>query len=442
VTEPKPSKEELVALLSGSFAEPDNLGIGLEIEGIGLVRPSLAPMGLGSGSDLQGILRALLEAYGGRAMESGGVLHGIQFDDWNLTLEPGGQVEFSSPTARSFDELKNSIEPYQKVLDSISEWHDVRWVWQGIHPLYAPSEMPLLGKPRYKAMSQYMPTQAKHALRMMQTSASVQVSLDGIDPDDMMEKFQCMLRIVPLVNLLFANSPYMDGRATGIHSTRALIWRETEPIRCGIPRNFLNWDMRIEDYVEHVLDVPMFFIERPDGLVDLRGQKTFRQFYKDGFEGHQATLSDFETHLSTMFYEVRLKGFIEFRAVDCIPPSIMLSVPALLIGLIYDDASRKDLVKFLKKYDEQMISDAHEKLPQKGFAGRFGRHDVLGVCKDLVDLSKDGLERWAPDSVDLLQPVHERLYLGKTFAEELVARMGEDLRDKPPEWLDRLLETV
>jgi len=288
-------------------------------------------------------------------------------------------------------------------------------------------------------MSQYMPTQGRHALRMMQTSASVQVSLDGTDPDDLMEKFQCMLRIVPLVNLLFANSPYMDGRSTGVHSTRALVWQETEPARCGIPANFLNWDLKIKDYVDHVLDVPMFFIDRPGGLVDFQGQRTFRQFLKEGYKGHDATLPDFETHLSTMFYEVRLKGFIEFRAVDCLPPSLMMAVPALLVGLIYDDSARKDLVALLKKYDEAMVLDAYEALPQKGFSGRFGRHDVLGVCKDLVALSKDGLSRWAPESIDLLEPIHERLYLGKTFAEELVARLGEDLRDKPSEWLDRLL---
>jgi glutamate--cysteine ligase len=423
----------------GSFTPPDKLGIGLEVEGIGLLRPGLIPLGFEPGPDLQDLLRALMVTFGGRAMESGGVLHGIQFDEWNLTLEPGGQVEFSSPTARDFGELQASVEPYQKVIDTISEWHDVRWVWHGLHPLRSPAELPMLGKPRYGAMSQYMPTQGKHALRMMQTSASVQVSLDGVDPDDLMEKFQCMLRIVPLVNLLFANSPYMDGRSTGVHSTRALVWRETEPPRCGIPREFLKWDLQIKDYMEHVMDVPMFFIDRPEGLIDFQGQRTFRQFLKDGYKGHSATVSDFETHLSTMFYEVRLKGFVEFRAVDCLPPSLMMAVPALLVGLIYDDSARKDLVALLKKYDESMVLDAHEQLPQRGFSGRFGRHDVLGVCKDLVALSKDGLERWAPDSIELLQPVHERLYLGRTFAEDLVARLGEDLRDKSPEWLDRLL---
>ena len=140
-----------------------------------------------------------------------------------------------------------------------------------------------------------------------------------------------------------------------------------------------------------------------------------------------------------MFYEVRLKGFIEFRAVDCVPPSIMLSVAALLVGLVYDNSARSDLVQLLRRYDEQVVLDAHLNLPKKGFSGRFGRHDVLGVCKDLVELSKDGLSRWAPESMDLLEPVHERVYLGKTFAEELVSRLGEDLRDKPHDWLENLL---
>ena len=48
--------------------------------------------------------------------------------------------------------------------------------------------------------------------------------------------------------------------------------------------------------------------------------------------GRAATLDDLELHLSTVFPDVRLKKFLELRACDCVPPDLLLALPALALN--------------------------------------------------------------------------------------------------------------
>jgi len=275
---------------------------------------------------------------------------------------------------------------------------------------------------------------------MMQTTASVQVTLDGWDPEDINLKYQCLLRSVPLVSNLFANSPYMDGRATGAKSTRTLIWGKTgEERRRGLPPAFLDWEFRVEDYVDYVLDVPIFVLERGGRLLEVAGACTFREFMRDGFQGHAATLDDFRLHLSTMFYEVRLKGLIEFRAADCVPEPHQLALPALLAGLTYDPGALKDLAGWLQMFSAEDVLDAYEKLPVEGFQGKMGRYDVPSLTRELIQLASDGLSRIEPDAKEMLEPLQSRVEEAKTLADIALSRLGTDLRAHDTEWLRNFL---
>ena len=94
-------------------------------------------------------------------------------------------------------------------------------------------------------------------------------------------------------------------------------------------------DAGFEDYVEYALDVPMYFIVRDGHWIDMTA-RTFRQFWSTGYQGHRATMADWTAHLTTLFPEVRLKGYIELRGADSQAPELMLAVPALAKGVFYD----------------------------------------------------------------------------------------------------------
>jgi glutamate--cysteine ligase len=140
---------------------------------------------------------------------------------------------------------------------------------------------------------------------------------------------------------MFANSPFVEGRDTGLRTARSTVWTDVDPARCGVPA--FAWDgasFSYEHYVDWALGVPMFFVKR-DGKYNPH-HATFAEFMRDGFTTHDGVLqrarwSDWVLHLSTVFPEVRLKPFIEFRSADAVPSKWLCALPALLKALLYDD---------------------------------------------------------------------------------------------------------
>ncbi len=93
----------------------------------------------------------------------------------------------------------------------------------------------------------------------------------------MVKKFRVGLALQPIATALFANSPFTDGKPNGFVSYRSHIWTDTDPDRCGILPFVFEPGMGFERYVDHVLDVPMYFVYRDGHYIDASGQ-SFRDF--------------------------------------------------------------------------------------------------------------------------------------------------------------------
>ena len=173
-------------------------------------------------------------------------------------------------------------------------------------------------KGRYGIMRRYMPTKGDLGLDMMTRTCTVQVNLDFDSEADMVRKLRVSLALQPAAVALFANSPFVEGTPSDYFSYRSHIWEDTDPDRCGILPFVFEEDMGFERYVDHVLDVPMYFVYRDGRYIDASGQ-SFRDFL-DGrlpaLPGEIPTTSDWSDHLTTLFPEVRLKRFIEMRGAD------------------------------------------------------------------------------------------------------------------------------
>src|SRR3954454_10787417 len=85
----------------------------------------------------------------------------------------------------------------------------------------------------------------------------------------------------------------------------------------------------------------MYFVYRDGNYIDVAG-RSFRDFL-DGklpeLPGEKPRLTDFVDHLSTAFPEVRLKSFLEMRGADGGRWSRICGLPALWVGLLYDDVA-------------------------------------------------------------------------------------------------------
>jgi len=120
---------------------------------------------------------------------------------------------------------------------------------------------------------------------------------------------------------------------------------------------------------------------------------TFRHFLAHGHRGHRATMTDWSTHLTTLFPETRLKGYIEVRSADSQSPETMLALPALIKGLFYDAdclGAAWDLVKGWS-WEERVegLRDAN----RVALRARIRRISLTELAREVLDISTTGLER-------------------------------------------------
>ena len=146
-----------------------------------------------------------------------------------------------------------------------------------------------------------------------------------------------------------------------------------------------------ERYVDYMLDVPMYFVFRDGQYIDAAGQ-SFRDFL-DGklpaLPGEKPHDRDWTDHLSTAFPEVRLKSFLEMRGADGGPWNRICALPALWVGLLYDQAALDaawDLVKDWDMEEREALRDAVPKLALD--APLPGGGTLRDLAREVLDIAR------------------------------------------------------
>jgi len=278
-------------------------------------------------------------------------------------------------------------------------------------------------------MGAYMPTRGSLGLDMMLRTCTVQVNLDFESEADMVRKFRVGLALQPVATALFANSPFTEGRPNGFLSYRSHVWTDTDPDRCGILPFVFEAGMGFERYVEHVLDVPMYFVYRDGRYLDCSGQ-SFRDFLAGqlpALPGEIPTTADWADHLSTLFPEVRLKRFLEMRGADGGPWCSLCALPALWVGLLYDGPALDaawDLVKDWSLEEHRYLRD---EVPRRALATPFRGGTLLDVARQVLEIAEAGLRNRARidgsglDETHFLETLRTIARSGRTPAEDKLA---------------------
>lgn len=135
-----------------------------------------------------------------------------------VTVEPGGQVEISTPPTSSAAELISAATADAASLGYLLERRGLVLGQQGTDPHRAPSR--LLRVPRYEAMQAAFDRIGPQGSRMMCSTASIQVCLDAGEGKQCATRWQAAYALGPPLVALFANSPSLNGRLTGWASSR------------------------------------------------------------------------------------------------------------------------------------------------------------------------------------------------------------------------------
>ena len=291
-----------------------------------------------------------LTQFGWEPVEEGGKVIAMRGVDGTVSLEPAGQLELSGAPLENLHQTCAETGRHLEQVKAIGECCEVGFLGLGMWPDKTREELPIMPKGRYAIMLKHMPRVGTLGLDMMLRTCTIQVNLDYSSEADMAQKFRVGLALQPLATALFANSPFTEGKPNGYLSYRSHIWSDTDPQRTGMLPFVFEDGFGYDRYVDYMLDVPMYFVFRDGKYIDAAGQ-SFRDFLKGelpALPGELPRASDWIDHLSTAFPEVRLKSFLEMRGADGGPWSRICALPALWVGLLYDQGALDaawDLVK-------------------------------------------------------------------------------------------------
>jgi len=299
-------------------------------------------------------------------------------DGGTLTPEPGGQLEYSSPRCRSIAELMLRIESTMGPLVRAAADAGIILRSTGIDPRNDLTRVSLqLFAPRYRSMTAYFEAHGSAGLRMMRQTAAIQVNLDFLEEPRL--RWTVMNAAAPFVTAIFANSPVYDGVPTGCLSYRAETWRQADPTRTGL---LGHTDDAIGEYLEFALSALAMLLPPVDG-----SYRPFGWWWSRG----KATLDDWRAHLTTLFPEVRPRGYLESRSIDAIPPEWYAAPICFLAGIVYDHRSLRAAADLVGRPDPELLVRA-------GIDG-LADPDIADVASDLFQIALEGCARFGPEFI-------------------------------------------
>jgi glutamate--cysteine ligase len=375
------------------------------------------------------LLRLLKEQYDMQPIIEKGYIIGLKSGDGgSITLEPGGQLELSGAPLESLHETCAETGAHLSQMREITQQLELCMLGVGFQPLWQRRDISWMPKGRYKIMRQYMPKRGQLGLDMMLRSCTVQVNLDYEDERDMVRKFRTSLALQPIATALFANSPFKDGQPSGLKSTRAEAWTDTDPDRCGVPGFVFDDNFGYARWVDYILDVPMYFLHRGEDYLDVSGL-SFRDFMAGklpGFEGQFPSVADFEDHVTTAFPEVRLKGYLEMRGADGGSWGNICALPALWVGLLYDDGALDAAETLIRGITASDVEAARMAVAKDGLQAEMAGRSVHKIAHEVLEIAEAGLksrkllDSKCEDEVKYLAPLQEIVKSGKTYADEML----------------------
>ena len=377
---------------------------------------------------IRDLLMGLTEFGWKPVMENGNVI-ALTGADGTISLEPAGQFELSGAVVENLHLTCIEADRHLKQCKAIGERLGVGFLGLGMWPDKTRAELPVMPKGRYEIMLNYMPRVGNLGLDMMLRTCTIQTNLDYASEADMVKKFRVGLALQPVATALFANSPFTEGKPNGYLSYRSHIWEDTDPDRTGMLPFVFEDGFGYERYCDYALDVPMYFVFRNGKYVDVAGE-SFRAFLEGKLPqlpGEKPRVSDFTDHLSTIFPEVRLKSFLEMRGADGGPWNRICALPALWVGLLYDDEALDAAWDLVKDWTNEEHEELRHHVP--GLALQAPA-PVGGTVHDLsrrvLEIASHGLARRArlnsagDNETGFLDPLNEIVGTGKTPAERLL----------------------
>ena len=267
------------------------------------------------------------------------------------SLEPGGQLEWSSPAFFDLNDLQNSLSLYRALLDSVLLDKELKLIDYGLDPIFSPEQVELINQKKYILMDKHMGKSGTMGKWMMRSTASIQINLDSTCDKNMEEIAFISDCLHPVASYLFANCPYKENKKTGRQNIRQVIWDKTDDMRC---RNLFDHGIYqsnglIDKYTDYIFSVPSIFKLDSFGKISKSEIKIGDRLVNLSSKG-EISERDIQAGLHQIFTNVRLKGLVEIRGADRTPVGYEIAPAAFWIGLLFDEKTREKVNGHLSQW--------------------------------------------------------------------------------------------
>jgi glutamate--cysteine ligase len=231
-----------------------------------------------------------------------------------VSFEPGGQVEISSPPLPGADPACGAVEADFGLLADPMRTEGLALLGLGLDPTGGRPRV--VRKSRYNAMEAYFDAQGSGGRTMMRSTAAVQVNLDAGLRSTLAARWSLAGALGPMLAAAFANSPLQEGAPSGWKSTRLAIWQSIDPSRTAP----VAGSDPLEAWARYALQAGVMLVQVSEGhFIPMPCGFPFQRWIEEGHELGFPTEEDFAYHLTTLFPPIRPKAWLELRMLDALP---------------------------------------------------------------------------------------------------------------------------
>jgi len=327
-----------------------------------------------------------------------------------ITLEPGGQLELSGPPSSDIVTTVNELRlDGQRTRLALSELR-LGIAHAGADPL-RPSQR-VNPRPRYQAMEEHFAATGRGdpGAVMMNSTAALQVNLEAGQEDEWPERVARAHRLGPTMVAISASSPWLHGRDTGWKSARQRAWNGLDARACGPVPGCCAPETDADDsldpataWARYALHAPVSFVRTEgDDVEAVRRTVPFERWASGDVQlgGRAPTTADLDTHLTTLFPPVRLRGYLELRYLDMSAPRWWPAIAAVVTTLMDDPVAADRATEATERTAQLWTTAARRGLADAALADSARRcvgiaaervPSELGPCvADLAELVESG----------------------------------------------------
>jgi glutamate--cysteine ligase len=447
---PIKSKADILKFFYKASVPKNELLIGIEVERSAVFETDLSPVQYSGSSGYLAILKKLAEEVGWKIIEQdeNGNITALKRGGSEIHIEFDGRIELVSKPRKGLFSLNREYQMHAREIDEISKEFGIQWVAMGWQPFAKTKDIKFVFPKKFNSASrhytkQYPDFQKNIYKAWERKNDGIHVNFGYTSEKDAINKFQTLFKISPILVAMFANSPLSVGRFSGFFHKRLHSTYYCCPHRTRIQRAFLEEDFSFEKWVDYLLKLPMRRIDRKGKQIFV--PLSFHDFLKNGYRRHNPRIEDFYLHIKSVWNEIRIKHYLEYRAFDTVPPHLILSIPAIIRALTLNSDVMRAVQKLVKNWSFSDHLEIREKVYKYALQAETPNgKKVLDLAKELLEIASFSLQerhnamKHSVDASRYLWPIKEYIFVREQSPAEYVMEMwnGEWHRDprKLLEW--------